>query len=72
MTGVQTCALPILPEWIVTQQQAEQLVSDKAKEIGQRCCLVWSRRLSVFFAADGTVEAVVEATPTEQVAPRQM
>lgn len=61
-----------LPDWIQSQGQAEHFVSERAIEIGLRCCLVWSRRLSIFFAADGSVEGVKEASFTEQVAPRQM
>ena len=61
-----------LPEWVTTQDQAREFVAEKARELKHRCCLVWSRRISIFFAADGTVEAIREATPGEDVAPRQI
>ena len=56
----------------VTQKEAEAFVAEKARETKNRCCLVWSRRVSIFFASDGSVECVREATPTEGVAPRQI
>lgn len=52
-----------LPKGTTTIEQAEAWASARAKELDLRCCLIWSRRLSIFFAADGTVEQRAVATP---------
>ena len=52
-----------LPENITVLAEAEAWASARAKELKLRCCLVWSRRLSLFYAADGSVETRQEATP---------
>ena len=57
-----------LPDGI-TQQDAETLVSEKAKENRLRCCLVWNRRWTIFFAADGSVEERKESTSNENWVP---
>jgi len=49
---------------------AEAYVSAFAKRIKLRCCLVWSRRLCVFYAADGTLERRAVATPDNDPRPR--
>jgi hypothetical protein len=70
--GVKVITDPLeLQDWITEQQEAMQFVSEVADELQLRCCLVWSRRVSIYFAADGTVKRVKEATPTEPVEPRE-
>ena len=49
----------------MTQKQAEKFVAERAKELGLRCCLVWSRRLKIHFAADGSLEGRDEAKPRQ-------
>ncbi len=50
--------------------QAEAYISGFAKRINKRCCLVWSRRLSVFYAADGTMARRAVATPDNDPRPQ--
>ena len=70
--GMKVMADPLeLPEWIVEQKEAEQFVSEIAAELQLRCCLVWSRRLAIYFGPDGKVRKVREATPDEPVEPRE-
>lgn len=47
----------------VTQEQAEQITSDFAKEKKLRCCLVWNRRLTVYFDRHGEIEQRTHAEP---------
>ena len=45
-----------LPVTIKTLEEAEAFASARAKEIHKRCCLVWSRRLTIFYGVNGQVE----------------
>ena len=45
-----------LPCTIKTLEEAEEFASARAKEIHKRCCLVWSRRLTIFYGDNGQVE----------------
>jgi len=54
-----------LPEDITTPEQAEAWASTYAKEHGLRACLAISRRLSLWFGADGNVEVRTEARPDQ-------
>lgn len=58
-TVYRSIAVP--PE--LTQEQAEARIADFAKKEHLICCLVWSRRLSVWFNREGVVYARNEATP---------
>ena len=60
-----------LPEWIVEQKNAERFVAEISQELGLRCCLVVSRRVAIYFGPDGKVTNVKEATPEEDVFPRE-
>jgi transcriptional regulator with XRE-family HTH domain len=60
-----------LPSWILAQEHAEKYVADIARQLRLRCCLVWSRRLSIFYSADGMVENVQEAVFGQDNAPGQ-
>jgi hypothetical protein len=44
-----------------TQEQAEFYTSTFARKNGKKCCLIWSRRLSVWFDSDGVVYDRTEA-----------
>jgi len=54
---------------IETIEEAEQWAASIASETRQRCCLVWNRRLSVWFDATGAISARTEAAPGEPNAP---
>lgn len=58
-----------LPPDITTTEQAEEWASSVAREIKKRCCLVWSRRISIWFAEDGSVVERTEAVPGEPNVP---
>ena len=47
------------------QKQAEIFVAEQAKILRLRCCLVWSKRLSIHFAADGKIESGDTAKPRQ-------
>jgi|694.fasta_scaffold13164_11 hypothetical protein len=47
----------------LTQEEAETHTSNFAKKHSLMCCLVWSRRLSVWFDRDGVVYDRTEAVP---------
>lgn len=51
-----------IPEGL-SLEQAEAVASAKAREKGFRVCLVWSRRLSVYFDKNGEVEGRIKSTP---------
>lgn len=61
-----------LPESVQTLEEAEEFVAQKAAELHLRCCLVWSRKLALYFAADGTIERVAEAASGHDSTPRQI
>jgi transcriptional regulator with XRE-family HTH domain len=52
-----------IPEEAFDLEQVESWASSVAREHHWRACLVWNRRLSVWFDADGGIEARTEATP---------
>jgi hypothetical protein len=52
-----------LPDEINSVEEAEQYASDFAKEHRLRVCLVLSRRISVYFADDGSFQYASEAVP---------
>jgi transcriptional regulator with XRE-family HTH domain len=54
-----------LPTEIQNAKEAIAWAAEVAKDDRKRCCLVLSRRISFWFAADGTVEQVTEAVPGE-------
>jgi len=62
-----------LPENVQSQQQAEDFASGLAKEHRLRTCLVWSRRLSIYFKKDGSLEGIMEAAsaPTMTIGGRE-
>lgn len=47
----------------LTQEEAEEYTSNFAKKTHKMCCLVWSRRLSVWFDSNGVVYNRTEAVP---------
>jgi hypothetical protein len=51
-----------IPE-ALTQEQSENYASNFARDYGKKCCLIWSRRLSVWFDSDGVVYDRTEAVP---------
>ena len=58
-----------LPEEIQSVEAAEEYAISVAKKWNKRCCLVLSRRISVWIAADGSIENVTEAVPGEPNTP---
>ena len=58
-----------LPEEIQSAEEAEAYATNVARTRHFRCCLVLSRRISVWIAADGTLEGVTEAVPGEPNTP---
>src|SRR5215471_1669473 len=58
-----------VPPAITTMEEAERWASAGAREIQQRCCLVWSRRISCWFNEDGTLTKMTEAVPGEPNTP---
>ncbi|MBI2806123.1 MAG: hypothetical protein HYX68_14170 [Planctomycetes bacterium] len=54
---------------IATMEAAESWASGVAREIKKRCCLVWSRRISIWFGEDGSVIERTEAVPGEPNCP---
>ena len=49
--------------------EAEAWAASVAREIRKRCCLVWSRRISIWFGEDGSVVDKTEAVPGEPNCP---
>ena len=58
-----------LPEHICSVAEAERFASITAKRYRMRCCLVLSRRISVWYATDGSIEKTTEAVPGEPNTP---
>lgn len=58
-----------VPSEITMMDDAERWAAAVAAEKKRKCCLVWSRRISVWFAEDGTVYSRTEAVPGEPNAP---
>lgn len=52
-----------LPADITTQEEAERWAASYAKEPGRKCCLVWSRRISIWFNEAGKLVGRTEAVP---------
>ena len=52
-----------LPEAVESLEEAERFAAGLAKKHRLRTCLVWSRRISIYFTADGSVEGIMEASP---------
>lgn len=46
-------SVPLPPE-IMTMEEAEQWAATVAKESKRKCCLVWSRRISIWCDVDGS------------------
>jgi transcriptional regulator with XRE-family HTH domain len=58
-----------LPDEIQTVEQAEAYAADFARGKKMHCCLVLSRRLSVWIGDDGSFSGVTEAVPGEANVP---
>jgi hypothetical protein len=58
-----------VPSEITTMVEAESWAAAVALERSRKCCLVWSRRISVWISEDGTVYSRTEAVPGEPNAP---
>ena len=58
-----------LPDEIGSVKAAEQYAAKTARALGLRCCLVLSRRISIWLAKEGSVEQVTEAVPGEMNSP---
>lgn len=58
-----------MPREIESQSEAETWAGGIAREIRNRCCLIWTRRLSIWFLEDGTVAQRVEARPGKNPIP---
>ena len=58
-----------LPDEIESVEEAEAYAAAFAKEHRLQCCLVLSRRISVWFLVDGTISHVTEATPGQPNVP---
>jgi transcriptional regulator with XRE-family HTH domain len=52
-----------IPEELADLEQVELWASGVAREHHWRACLVWTRRLSIWFDVDGGIEDQTEATP---------
>ena len=61
-----------LPVGITQLTDAETFTANVARQRKKRCCLVWSRRLSVFFDEHGQLERRQEAKPGEDIQPCMM
>ncbi len=58
-----------VPPGITTMDEAEAWAATVASERRMKCCLVWNRRISVWFTEDGAVYSRSEAVPGEPNAP---
>ena len=58
-----------LPEEIQSVKEAEQYTADFSKKNRLKCCLVLSRKISVWFSHDGCIENVTEAVPGQPNVP---
>jgi len=54
-----------LPEEIQSVEEAEAYATNVARTRHLRCCLVLSRKISVWIEADGSISRVTEAVPGE-------
>ena len=55
-------SVPLPPE-ITTMEQAVEWASTVARESKRKCCLVWSRRISIWFDVRGDLVSRCEAMP---------
>ncbi len=53
----------------ITLEDAEALVKALAIKRALRCCLVWNRRLTIWFDREGGIEGRTEASPRESNSP---
>jgi transcriptional regulator with XRE-family HTH domain len=58
-----------LPEEIQSVEEAEAYAAALCRKWHVKCCLVLSRRISVWFAEDGSIYDVTEAVPGQGVTP---
>ena len=58
-----------LPEEIQSVEEAEAYAANVARTRHLRCCLVLSRRISVWIEADGSISGATEAVPGEANTP---
>jgi len=54
---------------VETIKDAEEWAAAVARETALRCCLVWSRRLSIWFDETGSISGRTEAVPNEPNVP---
>jgi hypothetical protein len=59
-----------LPDDVMTREDAEHFASTVAAQRGMQTCLVWNRRLTVWFDRDGTCLGVRESTFDQDFRPR--
>lgn len=52
----------MVPDDIETDEQSEGFAASTAREVGRRCCLIMSRRYSIWFDKSGNIETRTEAT----------
>ena len=52
-----------LPAGTITLEQGESFAAERARAVQKRACLVWSRKLSVWFDECGNVTSRTEASP---------
>ena len=55
-----------LPDEIQSVEQAQDYASQFARHWRIRVCLVLSRRISIYYQADGSIEEVTEAVPGDE------
>ncbi len=58
-----------VPDDIQSLEEAETIAAGFARERGTKVCLVWSRRLSVWFDEAGRIQCIKEAVPGEANSP---
>jgi hypothetical protein len=58
-----------LPQWVETEEGAEEYACDYARRHRRRVCLAVSRRMSIWINKEGEVEARTEATPDQPNVP---
>lgn len=60
--------IPLPPE-VTTQEEAEAWAAGVARESKRKCCLVWSRRISIWFDEAGQLVGRTEAVPGQPNVP---
>jgi len=58
-----------LPDGMQTVDEAESIAAEFAREHHKKVCLVWTRRLSVWFEEDGNIIGRTEAAPGKSNVP---